>query len=361
MTGPKPQSAIMDIALYQGGGSTLAGFDDVLKLSSNENPAGPAPAAVAAMARAADHMNRYPSTDHSDLRAAIAEVNGMDPDRIICGQGSDEIIAFLCYAYGGQGAEVINTQHGFSMYRISALASGATPVEVAETNRCVDVEKILDGVTDATRLVFIANPGNPTGTMIGGQDLRRLADGLPDHVVLVLDGAYAEFSDDYDGGVALVEDRENVVMTRTFSKLYGLGGLRVGWGYGPKAIIDVLNRVRGPFNLGNTQLAAAEAAVRDQDWAQANARENARMRGWMAGRLAAIGIPSDPSQANFILARFADADEADAADQHLKSKGIIVRKVPGYGFPQALRITVGLEADCGRVVDALTEFKGTGT
>ncbi len=191
MAKPIPKSAIMDIALYQGGSSKLKGFDTVLKLSSNENPGGPPPSAIDALKAAASDLHRYPSTDHGDLRRAIAKVHGLEPDQIICGQGSDEIIAFLCYAYGGPGTEVIYTQHGFSMYRISALAAGSTPVEVGETNRCVDVEKVLEGVTDATRLVFVANPANPTGTMIRGQDLRRLADGLPERVVLVLDGSFS--------------------------------------------------------------------------------------------------------------------------------------------------------------------------
>lgn len=355
---PQANPAVMEIAPYQGGASAIEGASSVLKLSSNENPHGPSPAAMAALADQRTGLHRYPSTDHADLRAAIGKVHGLDPDNIICGQGSDEIIAFLCYAYGGPGAEVIYTEHGFSMYRISALASGATPVEVGETNRKVDVEKILDGVTPSTRLVFIANPANPTGTMIGGQDLRRLADGLPKDVVLVLDGAYAEFAEGYDGGAALVAERDNVVMTRTFSKLYGLGGLRVGWGFGPEPIIDALNRVRGPFNLGNAQLAAAEAAVLDQEWAKGMASENARLRQWLSGELAAIGIDCDPSSANFLLARFRSRNVAEAADIHLKSEGIIVRKVPGYGFPEALRITVGTESDCRRVVAALSAFMG---
>jgi len=358
MTAPIPNASVMEIALYQSGASALEGVSAPLKLSSNENPNGPSLAAVEAIRAAAGDVHRYPSTDHAALRKAIGEVHGLDPDRIICGQGSDEIIAFLCYAYGGPGAEVITTEHGFSMYRISALASGARPVEVGETDRPVDVDKILAGVTDATRLVFIANPANPTGTMIGQDALTALADGLPGPVVLVLDGASAEFADGYAGGEGLATERPNVVMTRTFSKLYGLGGLRVGWGYGPREVIDVLNRVRGPFNLGNVQLAGAEAAVRDRNWARAYAAENARLRRWLADRLAAAGVASDPSFANFILARFADEAEASAADAHLKRAGIIVRRVAGYGFPEGLRITIGTEADCRRVAEAIAEFRG---
>lgn len=217
----------------------------MVKLSSNENPLGPSPAAVEAYRRAAYDLHRYPSSDHSALRTAIAEVLGLDAGRIICGAGSDEIIAFLCQAYAGPGTEVVHTEHGFAMYRISALAAGATPVEVPERERVTDVDAILAACTDATRLVFIANPNNPTGTMIGLAEIERLAEGLPPQALLVLDGAYAEYVEGYDGGAALVDRRDNVVMTRTFSKLYGLGGLRIGWGYGPAHVIDVLNRVRG--------------------------------------------------------------------------------------------------------------------
>lgn len=245
----KPQPGIMQIAPYQGGKATLSGVDNVIKLSSNENPLGPPQAAVEAVKRAALTMHRYPSTDHQSLRAAIAKVHGLDPARVICGAGSDEIIAFLCQAYAGPGDEVIHTEHGFAMYRISAMAGGATPVEVPERDRVTDVDAILAACTAHTRLVFIANPNNPTGTMIGEGEVARLAAGLPPQVLLVLDGAYAEFVDGFDGGAALIGSRDNVVMTRTFSKLYGLGGMRVGWGYGPAAVVDVLNRVRGPFNL----------------------------------------------------------------------------------------------------------------
>ena len=256
-----PKPGVDRISLYQGGASSLAGRSDVLKLSSNENPFGVPKAAMDAVAASAANLHRYPPTDHSTLRAAIGEVHTLDPERIICGAGSDEIIEFLCQAYAGEGTEVIYTQHGFSMYKISAHASGATPVEVPERDRHVDVDAILAGVTDKTRLVFIANPANPTATMIGSNEVARLASELPPQVILVLDGAYAEYVEGFDGGAALVEARDNVVMTRTFSKLYGLGGLRIGWGYGPRHIIDNLNRVRGPFNLSNTQLAAAEAAI----------------------------------------------------------------------------------------------------
>jgi len=358
MSDIQPQPGIMEINLYQGGQSTLEGRNDVVKLSSNENPFGPSPKAIEAFSRTSHRLHRYPPTDHASLRKAIGEVHGLDPDRIICGVGSDEIINFLCQAYAGPGDEVLHTEHGFAMYAISAKAAGATPVEARENERVTDVGNLLAACTERTKLVYIANPNNPTGTMIGGNELTRLADGLPKGAILVLDGAYAEYVDGYDGGIALIEGRDNVFMTRTFSKLYGLGGLRIGWGYGPREIIDVLNRVRGPFNLGLAQLEAAEAAVRDRDYAKHCLGENQRMRAWMAEALAALGVPSDTSCANFILARLHDADEAEACDAHLKEAGIIVRRVVGYKLPHCLRITVGDEASCRRTVHAIAGFKG---
>jgi histidinol-phosphate aminotransferase len=358
MTKIVPQPGILDIALYEGGASHVEGKSNVLKLSSNENPLGASDAAREAFARAVHDLHRYPNTDHTALRRAIGEVHGLDPARIICGVGSDEIIHFLCQAYAGPKDEVIHTEHGFAMYRISALAAGAKPVEVAERDRIVDVDAILKACGKKTRLVFIANPANPTGTMIGASELRRLAEGLPPQALLVLDGAYAEYVEDYDAGAALIAERENVVMTRTFSKIYGLGGLRVGWGYGPQAVIDVLNRIRGPFNLSTAALVTAEAAVRDQDWVRRCRRENAKWREWLGGRLAEMGIPSDVASANFVLARFADPAEADACDAHLRGEGIIVRRVAGYKLPHCLRITVGDEASTRRVAHAIGVFKG---
>lgn len=351
------QPGIMQIALYQGGQSKIEGVADVVKLSSNENPFGPSDKAKEAFTRCAHQLHRYPSTDHLSLRTAIAEVHGLDVDKIICGVGSDEIITFLCQAYAGPGDEVIHTEHGFSMYRISTLAAGATPVEVPEVDRTVDVDAILAACTERTKLVFVANPANPTGTFVTGDEITRLADGLPAHTILVLDGAYAEYVDGFDGGAAMVEARENVVMTRTFSKVYGLGGLRIGWGYGPQAIIDVLNRVRGPFNLSDAQLDTAEAALRDREYLEKCLSENARLRVWLSEALADVGVPSDVSYTNFILARFQSPDEADACDAYLKQNGLIVRRVAGYKLPDCLRITVGDEASCRRIVHAIRGFK----
>lgn len=354
----RPQPGILDISLYEGGAAHVPGMANAVKLSSNENPFGPSDRAKEAFQRSVHNLHRYPSTDHAALRQAIGEVHGLDPAQIICGVGSDEIITFLCQAYAGPGDEVVFTEHGFLMYRISAMAVGATPVEVAERERVTDVAAILAACSHRTKLVFIANPNNPTGTMISQAEIERLAEGLPPQAILVLDGAYAEYVEGYDGGAALATARDNVFMTRTFSKIYGLGGLRIGWGYGPRAIIDVLNRIRGPFNLSNTQLDAAEAAVRDQDWLAKCRSENARMRVWLAEALAEIGVPSDVSMANFVLARFADAAEAEACDGWLKEQGLIVRRVASYKLPHCLRITVGDESACRRVAHAVAQFRG---
>ena len=352
----RPQPGIMDIALYQGGTSKIAGRDDVVKLSSNENPFGPGDLARLAYGRAGHDLHRYPPTDHAGLRAALGAHFGLDASRIICGAGSDEIISFLCQAYAGPGDEVLYSQHGFLMYRISALAAGATPVVAPERDRTADVDALLAAANKRTKLVFIANPNNPTGTMIPLEEITRLAEGLPKQALLVLDGAYAEYAENYDGGAALVDQRDNVVMTRTFSKLFGLGGLRVGWGYGPQHVIDVLNRLRGPFNLSNMQLDIAEAALGDTAHIARSLSENARLRDWLAEKLNAIGVATDRSFANFVLARFRDAAQAEACNAALLSEGLIVRQVGSYGLPEGLRITIGDESACRRVAHVIGAF-----
>ncbi|MGR3802456.1 histidinol-phosphate transaminase [Marinibacterium profundimaris] len=359
MTQIQPQPGIMDIALYQGGKAHVDGVANVVKLSSNENPLGPSPAAAEAVKASVSSLMLYPSSDHAPLRHAIAEVHGLDADRIIIGVGSDEIIAFLCQAYVGPGDEVIHTDHCFGMYRISTLAAGGTPVEVPERERVTDVDAILAACTDRTRLVFIANPNNPTGTMISQAEVARLADGLPEQALLVLDGAYVEYVEGFDGHAGLVDSRRNVVMTRTFSKIYGLGGLRIGWGYGPDHVIDVLNRVRGPFNVSSTALMAAEAAVRDQEWVIHCRTENAAWRAWLAEALAETGVPSDSSCTNYILARFASAEEAKGCVDFLQSRGLLVRYTASFNLPAAVRITIGDEAACRRVAEAVRDFKST--
>lgn len=354
----RPQPGIMEIALYVSGESQLAGKTEVLKLSSNENPYGPSEQAKLALASAVSNLHRYPNTDHGPLRQAIAEVHGLDADRIICGVGSDEVLQFITQCYAGQGDEIITTQHGFSMYPILAHAAGATPVEVPETDRCVDVDAILDAVSEFTRIVFIANPANPTGTMLSEAELRRLIENLPPYVLFVHDGAYTEFADGFDGGASLVRDYPNVVMTRTFSKIHGLGGLRIGWGYARRNVIDVLNRVRQPFNLSEVQMATAAAAIQDTAYTEWCRTQNARWRDWLRAALVQMDIGCDESFTNFVLARFDSAAEAEACDAALKSDGIIVRRTAGYQLPECLRITVGDEAACRRIIDVIARFKG---
>lgn len=356
MTQIPVQPGIMDIALYVSGESKLAGRAEVLKLSSNENPLGCSPAAREAFLAASAELHRYPATDHKALREAIGEIHGLDPDRIICGVGSDEVLQFVVQAYAGPGDAVITTEHGFSMYPILARMVGATPVTVAESSRRIDVAAILAAVDEKTRVVFIANPANPTGTMLEEHELERLVEALPPQVILVHDGAYTEFADGFDGGASLADRHANVIMTRTFSKIHGLGGLRIGWGYASRSIIDVLNRVRQPFNLSNAQMAAAEAAIRDTAFTARCADLNARMRDRMRQSLIQMGIDCDESFANFVLARFGSADTAALADAALREDGILVRGVGGYGLPDALRITVGDEDAVSRVLDCLGRF-----
>jgi len=358
MTNPiKSQPGIADIDPYVGGDSHVAGATSVIKLSSNENPLGPSQLARAAYREADVALERYPSSDHSALRGAIAEVHGLDAARVICGAGSDEIIAFLCQAYAGQGDEVVHTEHGFSMYRISALAVGATPVIARENNRVTDVDSLLAVCSARTKIVFIANPNNPTGTMISNAEVARLAAGIPAQTLLVLDGAYAEYVDGFDGGSALVETRQNVVMTRTFSKIYGLGGLRVGWGYGPAHVIDTLNRIRGPFNLSTPALAAATAGVRDQSYVTHCRGENSKWRDWLIAALSDNAVTCAKAHGNFVLAEFPTQREAEACDDFLKARGIIVRRVAGYNLPDCLRITVGDGDQCRAVAVAVAAFK----
>ncbi|ETD87368.1 histidinol-phosphate transaminase [Rhodobacter capsulatus] len=358
MTDPiRPQPGILDIALYEGGASHVAGISDAIKLSSNENPHGASDRAKEAFSRTVHKLHRYPSTDHAALRQAIGDVHGLDPARIICGVGSDEIIRMIVNAYAGPKDEVVHSEHGFLMYRIAALGAGATPVSVPERERTLDVDAILKACGKKTKLVFIANPNNPTGTMVGLAELERLAAGIPKQAMLVIDSAYAEYVEGYDGGADLASRLPNVMMTRTFSKIYGLGGLRIGWGYGPKDIIDVLNRIRDPFNLSTSQLETAEAAVRDQDWVAQSRSENARLRHWLSEALAERGVPNDTSMANFVLARFGSEAEAEACDEFLKKDGLIVRRVASYGLPHCLRITVGDEPSCRRVAHMIGLFK----
>ena len=352
----EPKSGILDIALYEAGSAPKSDEQNVIKLSSNENPYGPSNKSVDAIKKHAAKVHLYPSTNHLELRQSIATCFELNSDNIICGVGSDEIISFLCQAFAGPGDDVIHTEHGFAMYKISALAAGARPVEVREDERYTDVDAILAACNRNTKLVFIANPNNPTSTMIDAACVKRLADGIPETCILVLDGAYAEYVPNFDGGAGLIHDRENVFMTRTFSKMYGLGGLRIGWGYGSKHVIDILNRIRGPFNLSSLALAAATSALTDVDYVDRCRNENARLRQLLANDLGNLGILSDTSHANFILARFKGIGEAEACYKFMYDEGLLVRQVTNYNLPHCLRITVGDETACERVYKSIQSF-----
>ncbi|MEL7215681.1 MAG: histidinol-phosphate transaminase [Pseudomonadota bacterium] len=348
-----PQPGLLNIKAYVPGEAHLHGANKVMKLSSNENPLGPSPRAVEAFRAASESLNIYPDGAHAALRHAIGDIHGVDPARVICGNGSGDVLNLLAQAYAGAGDEVITTEHGFSMYPIYAHGAGATLVTVPEADRVVNVDHILAACTERTKIVYVANPANPTGTFVPLPELERLADGLPRGAILALDGAYAEFVPDYDAGLALVEARQNVFMSRTFSKAYGLGGLRIGWGYGPAEMIDMLQRIRGPFNVSAAGLAAAEAAVRDVDYTEHCIVQNEVWRDWMVKELRRMGLETDASLANFVTPRFASEAAVTAADEALRARGILVRRVGGYGLPTALRITVGTEAECRAVIDTL--------
>ncbi|MFO7854083.1 MAG: histidinol-phosphate transaminase [Paracoccaceae bacterium] len=354
---PIPQPGILDIAPYVGGESKVAGANRVIKLSSNENPLGPSPRAREAFAAAAGGLAVYPDGGHAALRRAIAETHGLDPARIFCGNGSDELLALLCQAYAGPGDEVVHSAHGFALYAINALAVGATPVAAPERALTTDVDAVLAACTDRTRIVFVANPNNPTGTWIDRDALSRLAEGVPPRALLVIDGAYAEYvrAETYEPGAALAERYPNVVMTRTFSKIHGLAALRLGWMVAPDHVVDALNRFRPPFNVNAPALAAGEAAIRDRDWVERCAVLNEVWRDWLAKRLAAAGAPCLPSEGNFLLADFGEG-RAEKADAFLKARGIIARRTASYGLPGHLRITVGDEAACRAVAEAVDAF-----
>ncbi len=359
-TAPLPRPGILDISPYVGGEAKIAGVERPIRLASNESALGPSPKAMAAYAALATDIHRYPEGTAVEVREAIARRHGLDPERIVCGAGSDELIALLLRCYAGPGDEVLYSRHGFAIYPIGALSVGATPVAAPERALTADVDALLEHVTPRTRMVFIANPNNPTGTYLSAQELARLHAGLPSSVVLAIDAAYAEFvnRNDYEVGIKLVDNADNVVMLRTFSKIYALAGLRLGWAYCPPAITDVLNRVRGPFNVSTPAIAAGVAAVEDVESLQRARAHNDRWLPWFSERLAALGLPLTPSVANFVLPRFPDEPgrNAEAAFAFLQSRGILTRKMGGYGLPQYLRITIGTGEEMGKVAAVLGEF-----
>jgi histidinol-phosphate aminotransferase len=357
-SGPRPNPGILDIAAYVPGKSGPK-TGKTFKLSSNEQPLGASPAAVAAYQTAgAASLAIYPNGSALALREALGQLHGLDPARIICGAGSDEILQLLAHAYLGPGDEAIYSQYGFLVYPIVIASNGAKAVVAPERDHVADVGAILARVTPKTKMVFLANPNNPTGTYLPYDEVRRLHQGLPSHVMLVLDGAYAEFvtANDYEAGIAFVNEHSNVVMTRTFSKIYGLAGLRLGWGYCPRAVADVLNRIRGPFNVSGPGIAAGVAAVEDKAFMARAIAHNSKWLEWLSKEFKALGLGVTPSVANFVLVDFGTPERAQAADQHLQSRGVIVRAVGAYGLPSCLRISVGSEEGNHAAVQALKEF-----
>ena len=362
MTAPKPRPGILEIAPYKGGKSDIAGVDRVIKLSSNEGALGPSPKAVAAHQEISSGLHRYPDGGSADLRRALGAHYGLNPDQIVPGAGSDELITLLVRAYAGPGDEVLYPQHGFLMYPIAAKTVGATPVTAPEDGLTASVDTLLAAVSPDTRICFIANPNNPTGTWLGRSEIKRLRDGLPDSVLLVLDGAYAEFmtDPDYEAGIDLVNRTANTVMIRTFSKIYGLGGLRLGWGYFPPAIADVMNRLRNPFNISLSAQAAGAAALRDHAFTERVRLHTAETRQWFGAQLNQLpDIVVHPSVCNFVLVEFPagqSGQRADAADACLTAGGVIARKVAGYGLPDCLRITIGTQEEMAVCLDLIRAF-----
>ena len=359
---PQPRPGVLDIAPYVPGKSSAPGVAKVFKLSSNETPLGPSANAIAAYRAAGEHLEDYPDGSALALREAIGAAFGLDPDRIVCGAGSDDLLNLIARAYLKDGDEAIHATHGFLVYPIATLAAGATPVVAPETNYTVNVDAILTSVTPRTMVVFLANPNNPTGTYIPFDEVKRLHKGLPPYVLLVLDAAYAEYvqRNDYESGIELVATTDNVVMTRTFSKIYGLAALRLGWMYGPAHVVDAINRIRGPFNVNAPAIAAGIAAIRDSAHVERARAHNADWLAWLTEEIGKLGLKVTPSIANFLLIHFSDrkGHTAKDADAFLTKRGLILRQVGAYRLPNALRMSVGTEEANRLVVQALKEFMG---
>lgn len=359
---PQPQPGLLSIAPYTPGRSDAPEGVVAVKLSANESPLGASPAALKALAEAALHPEIYPEGSARLLREALGEVHGLDPDRIVCGTGSDDILHLLAQAYLGPGTEAVMSQYGFNVYPIVTRAAGASLVMAPEADYRADVDALLGAVTEKTRIVFLANPNNPTGTLLGRAALDRLHRGLRPDILFVLDSAYAEYveTDDYTVGIDLVDRAENVVMVRTFSKM-GLADSRVGWMYGPAHIVDAVNRIRGPFNVNRMGQVAAAAATRDAEFLGRLRAHNTRWRDWLSRSLHSNAIRVVPSEANFILALFEDAETARAAFEALRAKGLIVREISkSYGIANGLRISIGLEPHMRGVVEVLQAFGARG-
>ena len=355
-----PKPGVLDIAPYVGGRATIAGIAEPIKLSSNEGALGPSPKAMAAYAAAVADLALYPEGSAEILRAAVGEAFGLDPARIVCGNGSDELLTLIANAYLKPGDEVLFSAHAFLVYKIATLANSGVPVSVPEKNRRVDVDAMLAAVTPRTRLVYLANPNNPTGTYLPFDDVVRLHAGLAPDTLLVLDAAYAEFvrRNDYEAGITLALKHSNVVMTRTFSKVYGLAGLRIGWALCPPEVADVLGRIRMPFNVSIPAQRAGAAALRDHDHLTRALAHNDLWRDKLTTAIRATGLQVDDSVCNFLLIRFptTPGKTASDADRFLCERGLILRGVASYGLPDALRLTIGPAPANQKVAAALAEF-----
>ena len=359
---PKPEMKpwIAAIHAYAPGQSRSAEGRPLIKLSANENPLGTSPAALEALA-GTTAPSLYPDPDSTELRAAIGALHGIDPARIVCGTGSDELLNLAAQAFAGPGDEVIYVRYGFAVYDIAARRCGATVVVAPDRDFGTDVDALLACVTARTRVVFLANPNNPTGTFLPRADLARVHAGLPTNVLLVLDQAYAEYlaAEDDDGGFALAAAHENVLVTRTFSKIYGLAGERIGWATGAPALVGALNRIRGPFNVTSGGQRAAVAALADQDFVRASREHNRAERARFVDLIESLGnrgLRAVASEANFVLVVFEGALTAEAALRGLAERGYAVRHLPGQGLPQALRITIGTREQMDAVAAALREM-----
>jgi histidinol-phosphate aminotransferase len=361
---PVPRPGVLDIEAYVPGKSAAPGVAKVYKLSSNETPLGPSPKAVEVVQKIARELEFYPDGAATGLREAIAAKYGLDPARIVCGAGSDELLNLLAHAFIGPGDEGLFTTHGFLVYKIAILAAGGVPVVAAEKDYTADVDAILAKVTPRTKVVFLANPNNPTGTYVPFDEVKRLHAALPPAVLLVLDAAYAEYvrRNDYASGLELVAESDNVVMTRTLSKIYGLAGLRLGWMVGPAHVVDAVNRIRGPFNVNAPAIAAGVAAIGDEAHVAAAVAHNEQWLPWLAREIGALGLKVTPSVGNFILIHFPTdgGRTAKEADAFLTSRGLVLRAVGAYGLPNCLRMTVGDPEANRLVVAALAEFMASG-
>ena len=361
---PQPRAGVLDISAYIPGRDHIEGVEKVYKLSSNETPLGPSPRAIEAFRAAAEALEIYPDGGATALREAIGQKYGIDPARIVCGTGSDELLALLTNAYIGPGDEGVFTEHGFLVYRINILGAGGVPVVAAETDLTADVDAILAKVTERTKVVFLANPNNPTGTYVPFDEVKRLHASLPSNVLLVLDAAYAEYvrRNDYGSGLELALTAPNVVMCRTFSKIHGLAALRIGWLVGPANVVDALNRIRGPFNVNAPAIAAGAAAMRDEAHMAAALAHNEEWLPRLTREFEALGLTVTPSVGNFILIHFPEAPGRTAkdADTFLGRRGLLLRAVGAYGLPNALRMTVGSAEANELVIAALKEFMAAG-